>query len=340
MILTIAMVVYNEEKNLSLIERNLALVADFHEPINVLIIDNASTDQTVQHLVRLQQKYRFELIEREQNHMGLARAQAINHALTPWVAFLDADCTLSVDWFERLQALLPNLSADVAAVGGPWKPAGSHASTYKKMFESFLGHFNMPQISLKAEGSLVLHIPTACVVYRRSDIINIGNFNNSRARVGEDLDISYRLRQIQKTLLLVSDLQFEHVLPDSLGEWFKKIFFYGEARLHMALKYRDLMSQTYILPLLYFVFWCFNAVMFSFFKGIPVVLYLAVVMITTLQWSQIRQSFKVMGYMLATHIAYSLGMVFGGILFTYSNFLKSKPSVPMSYSPQSVEETL
>lgn len=337
MILTIALVVYNEENQIPLIEENLKVFARYAQTIQVLIIDNASNDQTRVHLTQLNQKYCFQLIERDVNNMGAARAQAVDQATTDWVGFLDADCAIDKNWVDQVLSLIPSLTPEVVAFGGPWIPAGESAAIFSSLFRTFGGNFNMPQIINDNTSRLARHIPTACVVYRKKSLLEVGNFDDQRVSVGEDLDMSYRLLSSGGVLKIYPVLKFSHYLPVSGYLWFKKIVSYGQARIHVAAKYKDLLSANYILPLLFFIFMALNIIFIKQFMAIPFLIYLGFVFIMSCLANP-KMALTVSFYMIATHWAYSLGMAMGVVSLLYQKSLRRKPVSPIGYRPRSLEE--
>lgn len=338
MILTIAMVVYNEEKRLPLIRGNLQVFKNFPSQIRTILIDNGSTDQTVAQISALQSDFDFHFIRRTQNNMGGARADAVLAAATPWLAFLDADCTVDKNWVIHALVNTTALPETVAAFGGPWVPAGRNQELYSQLFNTFYGNFNMPQIMVDGETRLVRHIPTASVVYRRQELVEAGNFDSEQARVGEDLDMSYRLLSRKRELLMVPELRFSHYLPESLGSWVRKIFTYGNARIRAAILHGDLMALNYLLPIVFFLFVVANIVFLPAWKGIPFAAYLLTALTISLYTSRSFKGLRVLSYMLGTHFAYSTGMVWGAMSLTCEKILKRKPLAPRHYTPESLEE--
>lgn len=342
MILTIAMVIYNEEKHLALIERNLRLLQASASWVHVLVCDNASTDLTRSRLTELQPRIGFDLLLRNENHLGAARSEAIRKADTEWIAFVDADCILTEEWIENVRKLLAG-KPTTAVFGGVWRPAGKNALIYSALFKTYLGNFGMPQLIRSGQDRLVRHVPTACAVFHRPTVIDIEGFCSQCRIVGEDLDLSYRLMSRGHRMKLLSALEFDHILPETFLGWFRKITVYGTARACMAIRHRDFLSMTYILPFLYFFFFpvCLSAgpagrwMLAAYFAS----LFTASLMSTR------RRTLQVAGYMWGTHVAYSCGMVWGACRYAFlslsTRFAKnptSEPLVHRGYTPSAVEE--
>jgi GT2 family glycosyltransferase len=338
MILTIAFVVYNEEKHLDLLTANLQVFKNYSDRVQVLIIDNASSDESFKELQKLQSQFSFTLLQRTSNNMGAARADAVRIAVTPWLGFIDADCVVDTQWMDSSFSRLQTLSSRVVALGGPWVPAGQNKELFQCLFKTFFGHFNMPQIREGESELSVRHIPTAGVIYRRQSLLEAGSFNPERDRVGEDLDMSYRLLSRGGELLMVPELRFFHYLPASLSEWIQKIFSYGKARIQMAVHHNDLWAATYILPVLFFIFCAANLIFIESWHGLPFAAYLFTSLVMSLASEFSARGFLVFTYMVATHLAYSAGMARGAWSFVFEKFLRRKPLAPISHTPPSLEE--
>jgi len=346
MILTIAFVVYNEEKRLNLIRANLQVLKHFRDQVKTVIVDNASTDATYLRLNALRSTFGFDLVSRRSNNLGAARAEAVTMASTPWVGFIDADCLIDDAWVRSALQRLSSLSNSVAAIGGSWQPAGDQKEVFSSLFKTFCGHFNMAQIKNENYEHGVRHIPTAAVIYRRSDVLSAGNFDPRREKVGEDLDLSYRLLAAGKELRLIPQLRVRHYLPDNLSDWTRKIFSYGIARINMAMDYNDVWSLTYLLPLMFFAFVMLNLIFFKLLLGLPILAYVAVCAIVSAISDRSPRMGTVMTYMMATHGAYAFGMAYGAIQATVSSatsflaekVLKRKRLDPIGYKPQPAEK--
>jgi len=103
--ITIGIVLYNEEKHFELIEANLKLLAAYPTEFFPIVVNNASTDETGNRLVALRRQVSFLYVDRMQNNLGAARAEVVDQAQGEWVGFIDADCLISELWLERVLSL-------------------------------------------------------------------------------------------------------------------------------------------------------------------------------------------------------------------------------------------
>jgi GT2 family glycosyltransferase len=305
--LTIGIVIYNEEKQIERLEKNLNLFQG--TPVLLILVDNASTDGTLRYLEKWEQKFPIKLIRRSKNHMGEARAEVIRQAQSEWVGFIDADCEISSAW---IKTALNNCrqGGHYSAVGGPLLPEGDRRLIFTSLFKSFFGNMNSVQAKAVSEDGLVSHLPTANVIYRREDVIGLGNFDLTKKHVGEDLEMSYRLCGAGKKLRLDPDMALNHYLPGSLYSWIKKVFHYGRARGQVGVQYEVIGTYPFTLPLLFFAFLGANIIFVRQWQAVPLAAYLFVVLGHSVYFGG-RHPVKLFIYFLATHLAYASGMVWG-----------------------------
>lgn len=116
---SVVVVAHNESAN---IRRCIQSILNQNHPdlFEVLVIDNASTDNTVEIVTELALKEPLvRLVCRTENNLGSARAEGIAKAQTELVAFLDGDCEAQPNWLENLTRRWGELSGRFVAVGGP-----------------------------------------------------------------------------------------------------------------------------------------------------------------------------------------------------------------------------
>lgn len=86
--------------------------------LEIICIDDASTDHTWEHLQKWEQKFpeNILLIRQEVNRrQGAARNVGLQYASADWVAFVDADDWLEPDYFEQLYAPVTQFECDVVS---------------------------------------------------------------------------------------------------------------------------------------------------------------------------------------------------------------------------------
>ncbi|MEK7356856.1 MAG: glycosyltransferase [Bdellovibrionota bacterium] len=257
---TACVVAHNEEQT---IERCLeALFAqDFGGPVEILVVDNASTDSTSEIARNVGARLttpdrRFSLVARKVNNLGAGRQTAVEHATTPMIAFTDADCLVPSNWISSLAAALDeNRSKGVVAVGTSNQPPHDGSPFHQAqrlMFSSLAGNFGSEQVMKgSAHRRDVTHLPTCSVLYDRDALTAIGGFANSHRLVCEDVDVSYRLRARDARLMKLDTVEVVHHFRPSYRSWSKKIFRYGWGQVQVMRKIREHRRFKFMLPLLF-----------------------------------------------------------------------------------------
>ncbi len=86
--------------------------------LEIICIDDASTDDTWEHLQRWEQLYpdHVVLIRQEVNRrQGAARNMGVSVSSSDWISFVDADDWLELDFFEKLYEPVTQYACDVVA---------------------------------------------------------------------------------------------------------------------------------------------------------------------------------------------------------------------------------
>lgn len=107
---------YNAEKYIDRTLTSLAMQTIGIKQLEIICVDDASTDHTWEHLSVWEQKYpeNILLIQCENNgRQGCARNIGLTHATAEWIAFIDADDWVEPDYFEKLFQTAVDTRSDV-----------------------------------------------------------------------------------------------------------------------------------------------------------------------------------------------------------------------------------
>lgn len=139
------------------------------------------------------------------------------------LAFIDSDCTASVDW---LAELLPAFAdPKTVAVGGlvDGMCSDSAVDRYEKVMSSLsLGGREMSGNS----GDDTFYLPSCNLLVRREAFLQAGGFNDSM-HVGEDVDLTWRLRDGGWTIVYLPVGRVFHEHRSSLRSFMARRFDYG-----------------------------------------------------------------------------------------------------------------
>ncbi|MEV6641398.1 mycofactocin biosynthesis glycosyltransferase MftF [Amycolatopsis sp. NPDC051371] len=178
----------------------------------VLVVDDASLDAAG--VAAVVAKHGAKLVRREENGgPGAARNSALDHVGTDLVAFLDSDCVPTPGWADRLAAHFADpLLAAVAPRVRPLAP-DTTAGRYTRAAGSLdLGD----RPARVAPGTRTSYVPTAALVARRSALTAValdGAVFDPALRVGEDVDLVWRLHEAGHRVRYAPDIHVHHHEP-------------------------------------------------------------------------------------------------------------------------------
>jgi len=247
--LSVCIVFHNEEVRARKCLEALAL-----QPLEficeVILIDNASTDETYSILKGSSAKLPFptRVHKRETNNLGAARAEAMIAATARYVAFIDADIIVPSDWALRFsESIRLHLQSDrqIAGLAGanspdvssPWGAASSLIFRYVNL--------GSPQVAQASGVESVLHVSTCNVVFDREAVIRVGNFNASFKVVCEDVELCCRLRRLGYELLFLKGHEVIHAQASSPLEWLRRSARYGYGNMRVVSLYREFFSRRH-----------------------------------------------------------------------------------------------
>ena len=188
-LLTVAICTHNRapylDKALASLLRQTADAASFE----ILVVDNASTDDT-RSVVERSRALRPDIRYVHEARLGLshARNRAIAETGTPVIAFLDDDAIASHPWVERLVHCFTRVDPRPAAVGGPIHPIWE-APRPSWLPDSMLGYLTVLE---RPGGSTHLDLSRqlifgANMAFDRQALVDVGGFSTQLGRIGNRL---------------------------------------------------------------------------------------------------------------------------------------------------------
>ncbi len=294
---TVVVVARNAEQTIGLCMASLQNQSC--SPAEVILVDDGSTDQTVKIATRAFPGLR--VISSPTRSISENRNVGWTSARTEFVAFMDADCEAPAHWLETL--LTAAIRLDVAAVGGGNAPpiaSSAHYDALAVMLASYVGSRGSLQGRAPEAEATVPHIPTLNVLYKREALERAGGFDPRFARMGEDEDLSRRLRDMGYSLKAIPDAVVIHHQRADLLSWAKNMYAYGKGRTWLIRRHPNAWSPVFLAPPLVLLF-------------LP--LYLAciavVALVLCLKSGKPALWVRLFALLVMTHIPYGLGQIAG-----------------------------
>lgn len=191
------------------------------ERLEIIVVDDGSSDNTPQVAVELGARLL---------HSGAigggpaaARNRGAQTAAGEILAFIDSDCTASPSW---LRELLPAFATpQVAAVGG-WVD-GMHSSAPLDRYEAVMSSLNLGRRAMTGgAGGDTFYLPSCNLLLRRDAFVRANGFR-AELHVGEDVDLTWRLRDAGYSIVYLPQGSVCHAHRSRLWPFMKRRFDYG-----------------------------------------------------------------------------------------------------------------
>ncbi|WP_145020655.1 glycosyltransferase [Paenibacillus sp. Y412MC10] len=188
--ISILIACYNEEAG---IKNTLRYIAnqDYNGEINVIVIDNNSTDQTAEVAKLAGKEFGIKLAVIHESRPGknFALNSALAHVETELMLTLDADTLLHKSALRNIVARFLSSPADVCAVAGAVLVRNSRGKFLAKIqeWDYFLGIASIKRLQGLFQGTLVAQ--GAFSLYRTETVKQVGGWPDA---IGEDIVLTWR----------------------------------------------------------------------------------------------------------------------------------------------------
>ena len=215
----------------------LAAVAALDYPadrLEVIVVDDGSADPVA--VARVAAARGVRLLANDGNRgPAYSRNRAAEVATGHLLAFVDSDCVPGRSW---LRDLTPYFAWDkVGAVGG--RTLGYYSETRLDRYEEVSSPLDMGRhLMLKAQGPDSFYVPTCNLLVRRSTYDAVGGLRED-LRVGEDVDLCWRLRASGAYLVYAPEGIVRHKHRDHLGTMLRRRAQYGTSEATLQALHPD-----------------------------------------------------------------------------------------------------
>ncbi len=280
---SVIIVNYNTGK---LLLASVKSVLSTHPTANCVVVDNASTDDSVALLEKRFKKHRDRLkIVRREANTGFAAACniGIGYCDADYILFLNPDCILYENTIQRLSAHLathPNvaiagpmiLNADGTEQNGCRRDIPSPFQVSCILFgihrlmpnHPRFRHFNLSTMPLPQSPISVQAVSGACMMVPRRHLETLGGFDTKFFLHFEDLDLCYRTHLSHKIIAFIPDATATHIkgvssqsLPVKVA-WHKHYSFIKFMKKHFFTYYPS-----------FFLFLIFSLIILRFLVSLP-----------------------------------------------------------------------
>ena len=157
---------------------------------------------------------------------------------TALVAFVDADVHVDPDW---LLGLLPHFTDDRVALVAPRVVAGS-GEGWLARFEALRSPLDLgPEPASIRARTRVSYVPSACILVRADALRAVGGFDPD-LRVGEDVDLVWRLVAAGHIVRYEPSVTVRHDVRPTLTAWLKQRQSYGQSAGPLAKRHQGALA--------------------------------------------------------------------------------------------------
>lgn len=190
------------------------------QPVRVLVVDNASSDDSAAKA----ETFNNVTVLRMSTNLGFADGnnQALARCDTEFVALLNPDAFPEPDWLERLLAAASS-HPDVAAFGSRQLRQGSPdildgiGDSYHISGLVWRERYGKQQLAKDLVQQEIFSPCAAAALYRRQALVDVGAFDGEYFCYVEDVDLGFRLRLAGHKAMYVPDAVVHHVGSATTG---------------------------------------------------------------------------------------------------------------------------
>lgn len=218
----------------STIEDNLESLTRLNYPnYEVVVVNDGSKDATPQIAARYPQ---FKLISVPNGGLSAARNLGWRAATGEIIAYTDADTRVDPDWLSYL--VQPFLTTDAIGVGGPNVVPEDDGWIAQCVARSPGGPTHVLLNDTVAE-----HIPGCNMAFRRWALEEIGGFDPTYTKAGDDVDVCWRLQDRGWHLAFSPSALVWHHHRDSVKAYWRQQVGYGEGESFLEHRHQEKFNE-------------------------------------------------------------------------------------------------
>ena len=212
--------------------------------IACLVVDDASHDLDA--VAAVARRHGARVLRLEVNcGPAAARNAGLATVGTPYVAFVDSDVQVSP---AALLGLVRHLEDPKVVLVGP-RVRGQSRATRSRWFERYEAHSSSLTLGKRSgvvrPGAAVAWLPSACLVARTSDL---GDGFDRGMRVGEDVDLVWRLTDAGHRVRYDADVDAWHDTRGTVRDWLGRKAYYGFGSAALAARHGDKVAPAVLSP--------------------------------------------------------------------------------------------
>ena len=244
MLFSLIVPVYNRPGEVDDLLRSLAAQTD--RGFEAIFVEDGSTVSCKPQCDRYAGEFAIKYFYKDNEGRSIARNHGIDRADGDYFVFVDSDCILPPDYFERLRKALELCPAD--CFGGPDAAHGSFTDTQKAINYAMTSFLTTGGIR-GGKTSMEKFVPrTFNMGFSRRVFEKTGGF---REMFSEDIDMSTRIRLDGFKIALFPDVRVYHKRRVDFRKFWRQVHVFGMSRITLQLLYPGSMKLVHWLPALF-----------------------------------------------------------------------------------------
>lgn len=244
MLFSLIVPVYNRPGEVDDLLRSLAAQTD--RGFEAIFVEDGSTVSCQPQCDRYAGEFAIKYFYKDNEGRSIARNHGIDRADGDYFVFVDSDCILPPDYFERLRKALELCPAD--CFGGPDAAHESFTDTQKAINYAMTSFLTTGGIR-GGKTSMEKFVPrTFNMGFSRRVFEKTGGF---REMFSEDIDMSTRIRLDGFKIALFPDVKVYHKRRVDFRKFWRQVHVFGMSRITLQLLYPGSMKLVHWLPALF-----------------------------------------------------------------------------------------
>lgn len=200
-----------------------------YDNFELIYVDGKSVDRSV----GIARTFGALVVSDGGNGLGYARRIGVEKSSGEFIGFIDSDMVVKPEWIQVLLSALNDRAIagveDSQECGNPnCLPARLECYTWKLFWKR------------RSKFQFQRSIGTANSMWKRSALVQVGNFDPAFEHTSEDVDISCRLRRAGFKLVKLYDLLSYHFWRATWKDLWSQYFWYGYGARQLREKHKDL----------------------------------------------------------------------------------------------------
>lgn len=263
-LVSVIIAIYNEREDIGNCLK--AIKAQSHPIIEIIVVDNGSTDNSIE----VVKNYADKIVSEKRKGITFAKNKGLRVAKGQFVATTDADCIPDKRWIEELVECFDDPA--VASAGGA-NLTPQNASDFEKCIDFLLKRlgpaFRSNYVSDTKSITEIFHNPGCNVMYRKTILEDLEGFNEQLLTV-EDEELDFRIRIRGYRILFTPFAKVYHNRKSNWKKFVKQVYRYAIGRaqfikLHPKIAQwpRFIPSFIILFSLILFIIGIFNGLFFK-----------------------------------------------------------------------------